>query len=65
VPSAIELGSIVDYDFLNASIDAKAFPDTPIDTHSGVPLGYFGTTDGCPSLRSPVGWWTSTREQSA
>lgn len=45
VPSTIELVSIVDYDRFKSSIDAKAFPDSPLDVRNDrAPLGLFGTT---------------------
>lgn len=55
VPSAIELASILDFDKFESSIDAKYFPDSPLDPkYQGPPRGSFATTSvaGMP----PTGW---------
>ncbi|MBN2573436.1 MAG: DUF1566 domain-containing protein [Deltaproteobacteria bacterium] len=52
MPSAIELVSIVDFDNFNPSIDAKLFPDTPLDpstaTHTPASYQVTSTTAGDP-----------------
>ncbi len=55
VPTAIELVSILDYDHSASSLDAVAFPNSPLDVTSAPwSIGYFGATT---VAGTPVAGW--------